>query len=61
MGKIQLSREKLPEYSGEDIDIYPDGDKTQKRIGVLKFSKGMSNFVLDEGQLPYKSMNEGSR
>jgi hypothetical protein len=61
MAKLHFSREKMPEYNGEDIEIFPDGDKTQKRIGVLKFNKGMSNLVLDEGQLPYKSMNEGRK
>lgn len=61
MAKLHFSREKLPEYSGEDIEIYPDGDKTQKRIGVIKFSKGMSNLILDEGQLPYQSMNKETK
>lgn len=61
MAKLHFSREKMPEYSGEDIEIYPDGDKSQTRIGILKFNKGISNLVLDEGQLPYKSMNEDKK
>lgn len=61
MAKLNISRNKLPDVEVDQIEIYPDGDKSRPRIGVLKFNKGMSNLVLDEGQLPYQSMSEDKR
>jgi hypothetical protein len=58
MPKIKMSKEKLPDSEQSEIEIYPDGDKSRPRIGVLKIEKGMSRMTLDEGQLPYISMND---
>lgn len=61
MAKLTVKRESAKDNPLEEIEIYPDGDATRPRIGVLKFNKGMSNLVLDEGQLPYRSMNDGKK
>jgi len=58
MPRVKISREKLPESESSEINIYPDGDESRPRIGVLKIDKGMSRMTLDEGQLPYISMND---
>jgi len=58
MPRVKISREGLPESESSEINIYPDGDESRPRIGVLKIDKGMSRMTLDEGQLPYTSMND---
>jgi hypothetical protein len=58
MPRVKISREGLPESESSEINIYPDGDESRPRIGVLKIDKGMSRMTLDEGQLPYVSMND---
>jgi hypothetical protein len=55
MPKLRVSKEALPESQSSEIDIYPDGDKSRPRIGVLKIDKGKSNLILDPGILPYQS------
>jgi hypothetical protein len=55
MPKVKVTREALPESESSEIDIYPDGDKSRPRIGVLKIDKGKSNLILDPGVLPYQS------
>jgi hypothetical protein len=61
MPKIKMSKEKLPDSEQSEIEIYPDGDKSRPRIGVLKIEKGMSRMTLDAGILPYQSMNENKK
>ena len=61
MAKLIVKRELAKDLDGDEISIYPDGDTSLPRIGVLKLNKGMSNLILDEGQLPYRRMNEGSK
>lgn len=61
MTRTSINKEKLPDIDAEEIEIFPHGDATMSRIGVLKFSKGMSKLELDEGQLPYRSMNPERR
>lgn len=58
MPKIKISRTQSPDVEMDEVAIYPDGDSSKPRIGVLKFNKGTSKFELDEGILPYRSMNE---
>ncbi len=55
MPKVKVTRDPLPDSESSDIDIYPDGDKSRPRIGVLKIDKGKSNLILDPGILPYQS------
>lgn len=55
MPKVKISREALQDAESNEIEIFPDGDKTRPRIGVLKIDKGKSNLVLDPGILPYQS------
>lgn len=55
MPKVKIARETLPDSESSEVDIYPDGDKTRPRIGVLKIDKGKSNLTLDPGILPYQS------
>jgi len=57
MAKVKISREKLPDCTESEIIIYPDGDRSRPRIGVLKFEKGLSKLELDPGFSPYRSMN----
>lgn len=47
----------LPDVGVEEIEIFPHGDATLPRIGVMTFSKGTSRLVLDPGQPEYRSMN----
>jgi hypothetical protein len=61
MSNLKISREKLPDPEQTEIEIYPDGDKSRPRIGVLKIEKGMSRMTLDPGILPYQSMNESKK
>lgn len=58
MPRAKINKGKLPDIEVEEIEIYPDGDKTRPRIGVLRFSKGLSRMELDPGMLPYLSMND---
>jgi hypothetical protein len=58
---LKISREKLPDSGQTEIEIYPDGDKSRPRIGVLKIEKGMSRMTLDPEILPYQSMNESKK
>jgi hypothetical protein len=55
MPNVKISRDKLPDPENSEMDIYPDGDKSLPRIGVLKFEKLGSKFILDPGFLPYQS------
>ena len=55
MPKVKISKDTHPDLEPCEIEIYPDGDKTRPRIGVLKIEKGRSNFILDEGLLPYQN------
>lgn len=55
MPKVKISKTTLPDSSIFEIEIYPDGDKSRPRIGVLKIEKGMSRMTLDPGILPYQS------
>jgi hypothetical protein len=55
MPKLKVSKEKIADPEQTEIEIYPDGDKTRPRIGVLKIEKGMSKMTLDPGILPYRS------
>jgi hypothetical protein len=55
MPRVKISREALPESESPEINIYPDGDESRPRIGVLKIDKGKSNLILDPGILPYQS------
>ena len=55
MPKVKVSREKLPDPDKTEVEIYPDGDKSLPRIGVLKIEKGMSKMTLDPDILPYQS------
>lgn len=55
MPKVKISRTTLPDPSVSEVEIYPDGDKSKPRIGVMKFDKGKSNLILDDGILPYQS------
>lgn len=61
MAKLKISREATLDAAETEINIYPDGDKSLPRIGILKIEKGMSRMTLDEGQLPYVSMNDVKR
>lgn len=60
MPKVKITKCQTPDSQVSEIEIYPDNDKSRSRIGVLKIEKGMSRMTLDEGQLPYRSMNERS-
>jgi hypothetical protein len=55
MTKLKVTRDALPDPESSEIEIYPNGDKSLPRIGVLKIDKGKSNLILDEGILPYQS------
>jgi hypothetical protein len=55
MANVKISRDKLPDPVDTEIEIYPDGDKSLSRIGVLKIEKGMSRMTLDPGILPYQN------
>lgn len=61
MPKVRISKDIYPDLEPSEIEIYPDGDKTRPRIGVLKIEKGKSNLILDPGQSPYKSMNQSTK
>ncbi len=56
MAMVKISREKLPDFGGTEVNIYPDGDTSLPRIGVLKFERGTSKLMLDSGFLPYQSV-----
>jgi hypothetical protein len=55
MPNLRISRENLPDPDVTEMEIYPDGDKSCPRIGVLKFEKLGSKFILDPCFLPYQS------
>jgi hypothetical protein len=56
MKKAKILKESMPDFDKEEVEIFPFGDATMPRIGVMKFNKGTSNLVLDEGQPPYRKM-----
>lgn len=56
MTKLIVTRTNHPERQLDEIELYPDNDTSRPRIGVLKFDKGRSNLVLDEGITPYRVM-----
>lgn len=55
MPNVKISKNKLPEPEKMEFEIYPDGDASRPRIGVLKLEKLGSKFILDPGFLPYQS------
>jgi hypothetical protein len=55
MANVKISRDKTPDPIETEINIYPDGDESRPRIGVLKIEKGMSRMTLDPGILPYQN------
>lgn len=55
MPNVRISRDKLPDPENAEMEIYPDGDSSRPRIGVLKFEKLGSKLILDPGFLPYQS------
>lgn len=57
MARASIKKESLPDVGVEEIEIFPHGDATMPRIGVLKFHKGTSKLELDPGQPQYRSMN----
>lgn len=57
MAKAIIKKESLPDVGVEEIEIFPYGEATLPRIGVLAFSKGTSKLTLDPGQPEYRSMN----
>ena len=61
MSKAIIKKEALPDIGVEEIEIFPHGDATMSRIGVMKFSKGTSKLILDPGQPEYRSMNEDKK
>lgn len=56
MKKAKILKESMPDFDKEEVEIFPFGDATMPRIGIMKFNKGTSNLVLDEGQPPYRKM-----
>lgn len=57
MARASIKKESLPDVGVEEIEIFPYGEATMPRIGVLKFAKGTSKLELDPGQPQYRSMN----
>jgi len=55
MPKVKISKTQIPDPEVTEINIYPDGDNSLPKIGVLKIEKGKSNMTLDPGFLPYRS------
>ena len=54
MPNVKISREKIADPEQKEYEIYPDGDTSRPRIGVLKIEKVGSKFYLDPGFLPYQ-------
>ena len=61
MARAIIRKGSLPDVGVEEIEIFPYGEATMPRIGVLKFAKGMSRLELDPGQPQYRSMNSEKR
>ena len=56
MAMVKITKEKLPDFAESEVNIYPNGDSSLPRIGVLKFERGTSKLTLDSGFLPYQSV-----
>ena len=46
MARASIKKESLPDVGVEEIEIFPYGEATMPRIGVLKFAKGTSKLEL---------------